>query len=120
MSDRDRRRLARRAISELFLDTQLDDGDFSRLRDMLVESRLSVHELDYIYYDELAPILYRNVNTPSGVWSGFDQDSLEERIGARIGHRPLPLFGSLWRHRVTRTTLADWRRLRQLLLEAQT
>ena len=115
----DPRRRARVAISELFLDTEIDDQTLARLRDVLRASRLSLPDLDAIYYDEVAPILYRNLSTPAGVWSGFDADWLEQEIQRRRGsgsfRRSLPALGRLRRYLVTRSTIADWRRLRDLI-----
>ncbi len=115
----DPRRRARVAISELFLDTEIDDQTFARLRDVLRASRLSLPDLDGIYYDEVAPILYRNLSTPAGVWSGFDADWLEQEIRRRRGPRSFrrrrPVLGRLRRYLVTRSTIADWRRLRAMV-----
>ena len=114
-SPEDQRRQARLAISELFLDTALDQADFLRLRDTLRAARLSPAELDGIYYDELAPILYRNLNTPAGAWSGFDAAWLEQEI-QRVARRPgFPPLRGLRRLFVTRSTIKDWRRLRALV-----
>jgi hypothetical protein len=103
------------AISELFLDTELDDASFLRLRDTLRASRLAPQELDTIYYDEIAPTLYRNLNTPAGVWSGFDVDWLEREIQQRTQRLGFPPLTRLRRYLVTRSTIGDWRRLRAMV-----
>jgi len=110
-----RRRQARLAISELFLDTALGDADFVRLRDTLRASGLSVAELDAIYADEVAPILHGNLNIVAGVWSGFDVAWLEQEIARRARPPRFPLLARVRRYLVTRSTIADWRRLRQMV-----
>lgn len=112
----DPRRQARMAISELFLDTALDDADFLRLRDTLRATRLPPEELDAIYYDEVAPILYGNLHSTAGVWSGFDADWLERQVRQHAQRRRFPPLQRLQRYLVTRSTIVDWRRLRALVL----
>lgn len=112
------RRVARCAISELFVDTELDERDFARLRAMLNESQLSQTELDFIYYEEIAPLLYRNLDVPAGEWAGFDPDWLEAEIGKR--QVKAPSGGASWlsrarRYWVTRTTRNDWQKLKRSL-----
>jgi hypothetical protein len=111
----DARYRARLAISELFLDTELDDAAFVRLRDVLRTSGLSLDELDAIYYDELAPILHANLRTPAGVWSGFDPVWLQQEIERRGKLRVFPLVGRVRRYLITQSTIEDWRRLRALV-----
>jgi hypothetical protein len=111
----DRRRRARMAIAELFLDTELDDQTLRRLRDVLRASGFSLSDLDGIYADEVAPILYRNLNSPAGVWDGFDADWLEQEIRRQVGRRRLPALARLRRYLATRSTIRDWRRLRAMV-----
>ena len=112
----DPRRVAALAISELFLDTELDERDFARLRDALRGSRLSIRDLDEIYYDQVAPILHRNLNSPAGEWSGFDPDWLEREIRRQASRRPgLGPLARLRRYLATRSTIDDWRRLRAMV-----
>ena len=115
VTSEDPRRRARMAISELFLDTELDDATFLRLRDELRASRLSLPELDAIYHDEVAPILCRNLSTTAGVWDGFDPDWLEREIGRRAVRPGFSPLARLRRYLVTRSTIEDWRRLRDLI-----
>jgi hypothetical protein len=111
----DARSRARMAISELFLDTALDEKDFARLRDELRSSGLSLRELDEIYYDEVAPLLYQNLNSPAGVWSGFDGAWLDGEIQKRRPPRGFAPLASLRRFLATRSTIKDWNRLRAMI-----
>jgi hypothetical protein len=47
-TDLDRRRPVWRVLSELYLDTWLDDGDHERIASVLVESRYSTAQLEEI------------------------------------------------------------------------
>ena len=113
-----RHQMARMAISELFLDSNLDEAVFGRLHGQLLESGLTIEELDQIYYDELAPLLHRNLTSPAGKWSGFDANWLEMEIERRSRWptwASIPGLGKLLRYWVTRTTEGDWRKLRLML-----
>jgi hypothetical protein len=111
---------ARRAISELFLDSGLEEEDFLRLRDILKETKLPMDKLDLIYFEEIAPLLYGNLESIAGEWSGFDPDWLEHEISKRS--RKNIIWKISWLKKVqmywvTRTTKNDWQKLRQLLLK---
>ena len=114
----DARSRARLAISEMFLDTALEEKDFARLRHELRSSGLSLRELDEIYYDEVAPLLYQNLSSPAGVWSGFDAAWLDSEIQKRRQSSGFPLLASLRRFMATRSTIKDWSRLRSMIASA--
>lgn len=113
-----RLRHARGALSELFLDTALDEDDFEKLCRTLLDCDLSIAELERIYCDELAPILHINLKIPAGEWSGFDLDWLESEIRKRSSRWRIPFFTALRRRWILRETRPDWERLKRLL-EAQ-
>lgn len=78
--DLPRRRPVWAALSELYLDTELDERDHARLGHVLVDSGYSVDQLEEILYRELHPTLMWNLLTAAGEWSGFDVLWLEARI----------------------------------------
>jgi hypothetical protein len=106
---------ARIAISELFVDKELSDDDLLRLRDELRQSGLSLAELDEIYYDELAPLLARNLRSPAGVWAGFDARWLQQQVERRRRRRPFAPLARLRRYLDTRSTVREWSRLRAMV-----
>ncbi len=113
-------RIARLAISELFLDTSLEEEDFVRLRDILAETKLPMDKLDSIYYEEIAPLLYGNLESTAGEWSGFAPEWLEHEISRRSSKGTIgkiPWLDKVWMYWVTRTTKKDWQKLRRMLLE---
>jgi hypothetical protein len=66
-----------RALSELFLDTAMDDRDIALIANRLRETGIPVGELEYIYEQEVAPACWRNLTAvPGGVWTGFDDQWL--------------------------------------------
>lgn len=99
------------ALSELWLDTELDAGDLQRLARCLHESGYPQVELEAIYALEVAPAVWLNAWSVAGVWQGFDPDWLFERCRhnqarrARLGFR---LGCRLLRGAMTGATRADW------------
>lgn len=76
------------ALSELWLDTELDEKDLERIAAVLAQSGLSIAELRDVYLVEVAPAVYRNLLDPAGVWEGFDETGLTERITSNLRDRP--------------------------------
>ena len=106
------------ALSELWLDTELDDGDLAAIAGTLAISGLAVAELEAIYLLEVAPVVWGNTWATAGVWAGFDVDWLFE--GCRRNQRRRQ---SLWhrlrcrvlRRPMTYATEAHWRTIRARL-----
>jgi len=82
----DARRPVWRALSELYLDTSYRNAVRAAARE-LARSPYPLHELRAILFDEVHPVLARNLCVTAGVWDGFDQDWLAGSI-ARNLRRP--------------------------------
>lgn len=72
------------AMSELFLDTELDDSALEHIAGVFVDSGYSLTELRVILDSEVGPVLYKNLYSVAGVWSGFDEHWLNEQIIAYL------------------------------------
>ena len=68
------------ALSELWLDTELSDSGLNYIATKMVESGYSLNELRVICDSEIAPVVFKNLQTPVGVWSGFDESWLAQQI----------------------------------------
>lgn len=79
-TDLRRRRPVWDVLSELYLDTELDDDDYERIAVVLAESGYDTGQLEEILYRELHPVLIPNLLSVAGEWGGFDLDWLEMRI----------------------------------------
>ena len=82
----DTRRPVWRALSELYLDTSYRDAVRAAARE-LARSPYTPNELRAILFDEVHPVLARNLCATAGVWDGFDQDWLVHSI---VRHRQRP------------------------------
>jgi hypothetical protein len=67
-------------LSELYLDTELDDRDKARIAAVLADSGYSAGQLEEILYRELHPVLHTNLLSVAGEWAGFDLEWLEGQI----------------------------------------
>lgn len=72
------------ALSNLWLDTELDEADLEFIASVLDQSHLSVPELHWIYLYEVAPVVYINLWSVAGEWAGFNQEWLVEQILNKI------------------------------------
>ncbi|MFR0688871.1 hypothetical protein ACLUTX_05725 [Enterobacterales bacterium AE_CKDN230030158-1A_HGKHYDSX7] len=106
------------ALSELWLDTELDGDDLAAIARTLAISGLVVEELEAIYRLEVAPVVWSNAWVTAGVWEGFDPDWLFEACRRNQRRR-----GSLWhrlrcrvlRRAMTYATEEHWQRIRAQL-----
>ena len=119
-SSGERLRTARAALSELFLDTELDERRFARLARTLRATGLELETLDHIFHEELEPLLSGNLRTPAGAWAGFDLEWLEIEVQKRRRRDGTlrAAFGRAARALLPASPArADWERLRALLGE---
>jgi hypothetical protein len=108
------------ALSELFLDTEHDDGDIARIGAALADSGFDITELEKIYENEVAPVCWRNLNgVPGGAWAGFDREWLVQAITAHRNKIHLAEYVPiLWRFQIRRYTALsreDWERVKAAL-----
>ena len=78
--DIESRRPVWRALSDLFLDTELDDRDLSYIARILAESRYTLAECEKILFHEVYPVCIPNMLSVAGEWAGFDYECLEGAI----------------------------------------
>jgi hypothetical protein len=64
------------ALSELYLDTDIENSDYDRIVQVLKTSEFSLDELKAIDLYELFPTLQSNLNSVIGEWGGFDEEWL--------------------------------------------
>ena len=66
------------ALSELFLDTELQPEDYRWIAGVLRASAYSRDELRAIYEDEVSPIFIFNLLSVAGVWAGWREEDVRE------------------------------------------
>ena len=66
------------AISEFYLDTELQDSDYETITTIFINSDLHISELKEIDLYEVFPVLKENLLSVAGVWDGFNKKWLNE------------------------------------------
>jgi hypothetical protein len=106
--DIERRRPVWSALSDLFLDTELDESALRCIAQRLVDSGYMDDELAAILYGEVFPVCIWNMLCVAGEWEVIDTNWLQERILGNEGK-----FWKKWRclqfgHSMIRD---DWHRV---------
>ncbi len=102
------------ALSEFFLDTELQPEQHERIARVLAASRYSEKELDEILVYEVYPACKWNLLCVAGEWGGFHPDWIKEKIGPRYDRRPairLGFFHHRWMYD------RHWRKVRPRVME---
>jgi len=75
------------ALSRFYLHTVLDDPDFKYIASTILKRPYTFDEVKTINKYEVFPILQRNLGSIAGVWAGFDEDWLVEKIVTGIKNK---------------------------------
>lgn len=68
------------ALSHFYLDTELDKTDYGRIGKVFSESSFSIEKIKWINRHEVFPVLYLNMISVAGIWTGFDVEWLMNEI----------------------------------------
>ena len=82
------------ALSEFYIDTELNDDDLARLSKIFYNSKLDLNTIKEIDLYEVFPLLKWNLYTPAPSWSGFDQPWLNDNCERMYNRR------NNWLHRI--------------------
>ncbi|NND64811.1 MAG: hypothetical protein HKM24_02495 [Gammaproteobacteria bacterium] len=80
------------AISDFYLDTELQETDYASVAKCFSESGLSIKQLREIDLYEVLPALYTNLISPAGIWTGFDEAWLVSQCRKNESRRKSLLF----------------------------
>ena len=101
------------ALSELFVDTELQPTDYRRIADALQASGYSPDELREILADEVAPAFGSNLLSVAGEWVPWSEEEVRA-IMMRSGKR-VRLLKAITRRAFRRYVAAEWTKIRLLL-----
>lgn len=68
------------ALSDFYLDTELQDYNFQYIAKIILESPYTFEEIQIINMYEVFPVLQPNLLQPAGEWAGFNEKWLIEAI----------------------------------------
>ena len=101
------------ALSQFFLDTELQDEDYHHISKILARSPYSESELWEILRFEIYPACRANLLCVAGEWIAFGEEWIMERVAPRCGMRPKfrwpVLHGWIFR--------THWNKVRKLVAE---
>ncbi|GBF40624.1 DUF7079 family protein [Leptospira johnsonii] len=94
-------------FSELYLDTALQEEDYSRIALVIAKSPFSIEDAKRIDKYEVFPLLQWNLLSAGGIWDSFDHKWLVESISksferrGRFGHFVVKIFYFIfeWMHK---------------------
>lgn len=104
------------ALSDLFLDTELQQDDYNRIATVLRTSGIERAELQSILNEEVAPAFVFNLLDVAGEWCSWSAEQVRDIIvgslRSRSGPKPLPWL----KRRLFRRHLAkEWSKIQPLL-----
>lgn len=91
MSTEDRLKIWR-ALSDLFLDTEIEDHVFVYIARTVSECGLSLSEAEDILWYEVYPVLEGNLRNVAGVWEGWPDSWWRQNLPAKV--RPNSIHGN--------------------------
>ncbi len=80
------------ALSDFYIDNELQDYDFKHIASKIRQSPYTFEEVKRINNEEVFPILFWNLLSVAGVWTGFQEDWLVAEIIKKLQKRTI--FGS--------------------------
>lgn len=105
------------AFSDLWLDNELQDFEINYKVNLMKSSNYELNELEKIFYEEVAPAVYKNTFSMTGEWSGFDSEWLKDAIFENLLKQESNSIYRTWvnssagRYLMTKMVIDDWRRI---------
>ena len=110
-----------KALSELFLDTELDQSSYRYIASQIKASGFTTLEVEDMLWQEVFPALADNLRIVAGEWAGFSDDWLQERILNVInGTEKGPGFWGLTTVKQTRRIVSEsWKEVEKHLSDGE-
>ena len=89
--DADKKLKIWRALSDLFLDTEIDELTFNYIATTISENSASLSDVEEILWFEVYPVLESNLRSVAGVWEGWSDEWLLQNLPASV--RPKAIQG---------------------------
>jgi len=112
MDEIEKRKAVWYVMSDLFLDTELDEKDHRRIAEQLGQSDYSLEKIEEILFDEVYPVCIVNLTNVAGVWDQFDKGWLTDEITKRLQTRPKKKKKRLLKSLIH----DDWEAVKRILL----
>lgn len=73
------------ALSDLFRDTEITEGDVRHIARVIADSGVSPSQAKAILWNEVFPALHPNLRSVAGVWTGWSRDWLRDNLRPSAG-----------------------------------
>jgi len=104
------------ALSDLFLDTELQASSHRYVAKIITQSGFSSKEAEAILRDEVAPVFHVNLWTVAGEWTSWTEKDVEEMIVERLNHpvwwQKIGWLRGLILNRVMARVEKDWQEIK--------
>lgn len=117
--DLERRKPVWIALSNLWLDNEIDEVALEQIAQILKSTTFTKDELRDIYLYEVAPVVYQNLRSPAGEWTGFDPSWLCHEMEKQTRRRTWlhDQQNRLKRRSMTHATEPFWDQLMSMIFE---
>jgi hypothetical protein len=102
------------ALSDIFLDTELQPHDYRWIARVLGSSGYSRVELRSIFEDEVAPAFVVNLFSVAGEWTSWSPDEVRQ-IMLRSLRRRFPLLRWVRKRAARHVVAEEWQKIESLL-----
>ena len=104
------------ALSDIFLDTELQSNDYQWIAGVLASSGYPQVELRFIFENEVAPAFIVNLLSVAGEWTSWTENEVRQIMLRSLGRRFSPL--RRMRRRLARSVVAEeWPKIASMLAE---
>lgn len=105
------------ALSEFYLDTELQNSDFRDIAFTILKSPYTFHEVKSINKYEVFPVLQSNLLSAAGLWIGFEENWLIDKITSRLNTKTLlQQIGLELRYAMWKWMCRDyWKKLKKMV-----
>jgi hypothetical protein len=93
------------AMSDAFLDTELDAHNYRHMADVVREQGFTIAEAKAIFHTEVAPAFAANLLSVAGEWAGWSEQTVRARVLATMNQ---PFAGFVLRLTLTCVLGAEW------------
>ena len=102
------------ALSDIFLDTELQPNDYRWMAGVLASSGYSQDELRSIFENEVAPAFIVNLFSVAGEWTSWTEDEVRQIMLRSLGRRFSPLRW-MRKHVARRVVAEEWPKIASML-----
>ncbi|MBA4008373.1 MAG: hypothetical protein C0486_06315 [Erythrobacter sp.] len=68
------------ALSDAFLDTELDERDYRHMAEVIRAQGFTAAEAEAMFRTEVAPAFAENLWSVAGQWAGWSEQTVQERV----------------------------------------